>query len=118
MSVTLNLHQLMQAHNISAYRLERELEGQVSRNTIYSATRAKGVKRVDLATLSKIIDVLSAVIGRPVTASELFTVTPEAHTLRRTAAGTHYTGDQETDDTLDDHPEILERIAVRAVRDI
>lgn len=113
MTVTFDLHRLMQAHDISAYRLERELEGQLNRNTVYAMTRQNGVKRIDLESLSKIVNVLSALLGRPVQAAELFTVDPEAHTLRRTAAGTHYTGDRETDEVLDDHPDILKRLARR-----
>lgn len=116
MTVSFDLHGLMQAHDISAYRLERELEGQLNRNTIYAMTRQSGVKRIDLESLSKIVNVLSALLGRPVQAAELFTVAPEPHTLRRTAAGTHYTGDRETDEILDDHPDILERLAASRAR--
>ncbi|WP_119355604.1 helix-turn-helix domain-containing protein [Meiothermus granaticius] len=48
------MRQIMRAHRLSAYRLERALEGVLSPSTVYRFV-SKKQKRVDLETLAWII---------------------------------------------------------------
>lgn len=111
MSVTLRLHEFLEANGISAYRLEQELKGQLTRNSVYALAKKDGVRRVDLDSLDKVVSVLNAVLGRSVSLTELFEVNPPVHELRRTASGHHYTGHKATDLTLDAYPDLDERLA-------
>lgn len=111
MSVTLNLHDFLQAHGITAYRLEKELEGRLNRNSIYALAKSGSVRRIDLDSLDKVLGVLSAILGRSVGLDELFDVQPNPHELRKSASGFQYTGDSATDDTLDAYTDLEERLA-------
>lgn len=111
MSVTLRLHEFLQDHNLSAYRLEKELEGQLARNSIYALAKPGGVKRLDLDSLSKVASVLSALLERPISLDELIAFDPPPHTLRRSASGFHYTGHPQTDRTLDAYSDLAARLA-------
>lgn len=112
MTVTLALHEFLAHHGLSAYRLEMELKGQLNRNSVYALAKPGGVTRVDLDTLGKVLPVLSALVRRPVQIGELFQVTEgPAHELRRSGAGLPYTGDRVTNEILDAHPDLLDRLA-------
>ncbi len=110
MSVTFTLPEFLKQHSVTAYRLERELKGQLSRNTVYDLCRPGSAKQIDLATLGKVVNVLSAILGRPVQPGELFAFTPEPHQLGPSASGLPYTGHLATDMVLDRVPDLQDRL--------
>lgn len=110
MTVTFTLSTFLKEHGITAYRLERELKGQLSRNTVYDLCRDGHTKQVDLATLGKVISVVSAILKRDVQPGELFRFTPEPHQLSPSASGLPYTGHLATDMVLDRVPDLQQRL--------
>ena len=80
-------------YNLTAYKLAQKTEGQVARGSIYALARGD-VKRLDLSTLSTIMDALEELTGESITFDDL---------LERSSA--------ETKAILEDHPDIKERIA-------
>lgn len=111
MSVTLSLHTLLREHGINPYRVARELKGELHQNTVYKATAPGGVARLDLETISLIVNVVSALIGRPVRADEILKVEPEPYELKRSRSGHHYTGHERTDSILDRFPNLDASVA-------
>ena len=89
----LTLNEYLEAHGLTAYKLAQKTEGQVARGSIYALARGD-VKRLDLGTLSTIMDALEALTGESVTFDDL---------LERSSA--------ETKTILEDHPDIKERVA-------
>ena len=92
-SVYLTLDEYLEMHDLTAYKLAQKVEGQVARGSIYALARGD-VKRLDLSTLSTVMDALEELTGTPVTFDDL---------LERSKA--------ETRAVLEDHPDIKERIA-------
>ena len=111
MTVTLSLDSLLRENGITPYRVARELKGKLHMNTVYKVTSPDGVVRLDLETLGLIVNVVSALLGRPVRADELLRVVPEPHELKRSKSGHHYTGHEATDEILDEVPDLDERLA-------
>ncbi|CAN5560272.1 hypothetical protein BH24DEI1_BH24DEI1_04150 [soil metagenome] len=109
MDIRITLGDYLDAHNLSAYRLAQETSGKVARGSIYALARGE-VKRVDLDTLGAVMETLERLTGEPVKFDDLLEAVgkPPAGI---SAAGVAYTGDPETDEVLDDHPDILERLA-------
>ena len=91
--IYLTLDEYLEEHDLTAYKLAQKVEGQVARGSIYALARGD-VKRLDLGTLSAVMDALEELTGTPVTFGDL---------LERSSA--------ETAAILEDHPDIKERIA-------
>lgn len=85
----LNLGQYLKDHDITAYRLVREVQGQVAPNTVYSLAR-KPAQRIDLDTVAKILQALERVRGQKVEITEMLEEQPESADLShlRLPAGT------------------------------
>ncbi|MEX2534932.1 MAG: hypothetical protein WD273_04950 [Trueperaceae bacterium] len=105
MRLRVKLGDYLSRHDISAYRLVREADSQLAKNTVYSYARG-GVKRVDLEVLGVIMEKLESITGEPVSIDDLLEkVSPGV-----SAAGVPYTGHRATDEILDEQPDVLERI--------
>lgn len=68
-------------------------------------------ERVDFDTLAAVLDGLNNLTGQRYTVGDLLEYTPAGEGERLTAAGIPATGDPETDAVLNDHPDILDRVA-------
>lgn len=112
-----SLDQYLRDHGLTAYRLVKETEGLVARGSIFAMARGDSVKRIDLENLNHVVAALSALTGEQVTVADLFTGEAEPVQLRQSAAGVPYVDDEETNDVLDDHPDILERLKRRRHRE-
>lgn len=69
--IRLKLRQYLDAHNLSAYRLVREVEG-ISPNTIYAY--AANRRKPTLHNLEKVLSALERLTGKPVSISDLLEV--------------------------------------------
>jgi DNA-binding Xre family transcriptional regulator len=76
-------------------------------NALYHGVR----DRVDVHQLASILDGLNTLTGEHYTVADLLKYTPGKQKPPLTAAGVPYTGDTETDAVLNDHPDILNRVA-------
>lgn len=72
--VRLSLDRYLAASGITTYRLMKQLEGRVSRGTVYSLAQGDA-KRLDLDSLAGILEGLEELTGRPVTPNDLLEVT-------------------------------------------
>lgn len=61
-TATWRVKSVLDAHNLSAYRLAQELSGKVSRNSVY-AIAAGTAKRADLETLGELVEALRNLTG-------------------------------------------------------
>lgn len=111
MGLRFSLDTFLREHGLTAYRLVKETEGLVARGSVFAMARGESVKRIDLENLEHILAALSALTGKSVQVGDLITGTAEPVELRRSAAGVPYTDDKETNEVLDDHPDILDRFA-------
>ncbi|MDR6330647.1 hypothetical protein [Deinococcus soli (ex Cha et al. 2016)] len=111
-----SLDQYLRDHGLTAYRLVKETEGKVARGSIFAMARGDSVKRIDLENLNHVMAALSALTGERVSPADLFTGEPDPVSLRQSAADVAYTDDEETNDVLDDHPDILERLKAHRER--
>ncbi|WP_407543725.1 helix-turn-helix transcriptional regulator (plasmid) [Deinococcus radiomollis] len=102
----LNLGGYLQRRNLTPYRLVKE--SGLAQATVYNMARVPA-QRVDLDTVSTLLKALERLTGEQVTMDDLLEETAVAESL--TAAGVPYTGDAETDAVLNDHPDILNRVA-------
>ena len=86
MQIRVSLDRYLERHNLSAYRLANELKGRVAQGSVYAMTRSKTVKRVDLKTLSGVLEALERITGEPVTPNDLLEIveesTPALETLK------------------------------------
>jgi len=110
MSLRFSLDTFLKEHGLSANRIVKETEGLVARGSVFAMARGENVKRIDMANLEHTLSALSALIGRQVQIGEIITGEAPVVSLRRSAAGPVYTDDAETNDVLDEHPDILERM--------
>lgn len=77
MLIRVSLDRYLERHNLSAYRLANELKGRVAQGSVYAMTRSKTVKRIDLETLSGVLQALERITGEPVTPNDLLEVLQE-----------------------------------------
>ena len=77
MLIRVSLDRYLERHNLSAYRLANELKGRVAQGSVYAMTRSKRVKRIDLETLSGVLQALERITGEPVTPNDLLEVLRE-----------------------------------------
>lgn len=77
MLIRVSLDRYLERHNLSAYRLANELKGRVAQGSVYAMTRSKTVKRIDLETLSGVLQALERITGEPVTPNDLLEVIEE-----------------------------------------
>jgi DNA-binding Xre family transcriptional regulator len=78
MNVRVSLDRYLKTKNLTAYRLAQETAGAVARGSIFAMARGAKVKRVDLETLSEIMQALHRITGETVTPNDLFEVIEEA----------------------------------------
>ncbi len=71
MVIQLNLGKYLKQHDISAYRLVQEARGQVAATTVYDLARGPA-ERVNLRTVSQLLEALSRVRGQKVAYTEIF----------------------------------------------
>lgn len=77
MLIRVSLDRYLERHNLSAYRLANELKGRVAQGSVYAMTRSKTVKRIDLETLSGVLQALERITSEPVTPNDLLEVLQE-----------------------------------------
>ena len=77
MQIRVSLDRYLERHNLSAYRLANELKGRVAQGSVYAMTRSKTVKRVDLETLSGVLEALERITGEPITPNDLLEIIQE-----------------------------------------
>lgn len=68
-------------------------------------------ERIDFETLAALLEGLNTLTGEAYTAADLLKYVPSDQQPALTAAGVPYTGDAETDAVLNEHPDILDRVA-------
>jgi DNA-binding Xre family transcriptional regulator len=93
MNIYVTLGEYLENHNLSAYRLAKQLEGKTAKGSVYALARGD-VRRIDLETLASIMQALEQLTGECVSFDDL---------LERS--------DLETAAIIDEHPDLLERIA-------
>ena len=71
-SVIWRLGPLLDQQGLSVYKLAQNLEGQVSRTTLYAIARGE-TKRVDCDTLAAVLDGLEALTGQHYEVGDLLT---------------------------------------------
>jgi hypothetical protein len=139
--IQIMLKPFIDRHNVTTYRLVQETKGLVAERTVYGLARGemtdarlttvaalitalrtltgKPVTVADLLEYQEPTDGLTsgpgpsgAVLGsRSGPDGPQATATPPTPPVPLTAAGVPYTGDAETDAVLNDHPDVLERVA-------
>ena len=70
------LDNILQTHNLTAYKLEQALRGRVSRNTVYRWAKEMP-QSLDLAALPHMLEALTRLTGQPVTPNDLLEVIEE-----------------------------------------
>ena len=65
MTLKLNLGSYLEQHNITAYRLVKEVEGRVAPNTVYALAR-RPAQRIDLTTVGVLMKALEQLTGKKV----------------------------------------------------
>ena len=70
------LNDILQANNLTAYKLEQAVRGNVSRNTIYRWAK-ETPQLLDLAALPHVMEALERLTGKVVTPNDLLEVLPE-----------------------------------------
>jgi DNA-binding Xre family transcriptional regulator len=68
-------------------------------------------ERIDFETLAALLEGLNTLTGETYTTADVLKYVPGDPQPALTAAGIPHTGDTETDAVLNEHPEILDRIA-------
>ncbi|MEF2279894.1 helix-turn-helix transcriptional regulator [Deinococcus sp. YIM 134068] len=111
MTLRFSLDTFLREHGLTAYRLVKETEGLVARGSVFAMARGESVKRVDLENLEHIMAALGALTGKTVQVGDLIAGSVEPAQVRRSAADVPYTDDEETNEVLNDHPDILERLS-------
>lgn len=100
------LPEYLNTHNLTRYALMQELGDGKGR----IAYKWKSLpERLDTEALTRVLDALEKLTGESVTIADILDYSDEPGE-RLTAAGVPYTGDPETDEVLNDFPDILERI--------
>lgn len=71
-----SLDRILSTRNVTTYRLMKQLEGRVSRGTVYSLASGN-VQRIDLETLAGIMAGLEELTGETITPNDLLEVVEE-----------------------------------------
>ena len=71
-----SLDRILSSRNLSTYRLMKQLEGRVSRGTVYSLASGN-VQRIDLETLAGIMAGLEELTGETITPNDLIEMVEE-----------------------------------------
>lgn len=108
MNVRVVLDDFLATRGISTNQLAKAAAGKAARGSIY-ALASGATTRVDLNTLGSVVEALEELTGERVNFDDLLERV-EAGAAGISRAGVPYTGDPETDEILDAHPDILERI--------
>jgi hypothetical protein len=77
MNVRVSLDRYLRQNNLTAYRLSKEVAGKAAQGSIYALARGEKVKRVDLETLSEVMQALMRLTGQTVTPNDLLEVIEE-----------------------------------------
>ncbi len=80
MNVRVSLDRYLQQNNLTAYRLSKEVDGKAAQGSVYALARGNKVKRVDLETLSQVMQALMRLTGQTVTPNDLLEVIEEPET--------------------------------------
>ncbi len=107
------LDTLLEREQVTVYALNQRLAEagrSVSRTTLYRLA-SEQPERIDLEVAGRVLWGLEQLTGKHFVVTDLLEYGAGDDVPRRlTAAGVPYTGDTETDEVLDDVPDILERI--------
>jgi len=71
MRIKVRLNRYLSDHQITPFRLARQLLGTVSQMTVYSLCKADEVQRIDLSTLAGVLHALRQITGEPVQIKDL-----------------------------------------------
>jgi hypothetical protein len=75
MKLSMRLGDYLQAHNLTAYKLEKAVSGVVSRNTVYKWAREKQAPdHIHTAQFVAVVQALTRLTGKPVTPNDLLEV--------------------------------------------
>ncbi len=77
MNVRVSLDRYLLQNKLTAYRLSKEVAGKAAQGSVYALARGEKVKRVDLETLSQVMQALTRLTGQPVTPNDLLEVIEE-----------------------------------------
>ena len=78
MRLNMRLGEYLQAHNLTAYKLEKAVSGVVSRNTVYKwARESEAPDHIHTAQFVAIMQALTRLTGQPVTPNDLLEVMEE-----------------------------------------
>lgn len=75
------LHDYLQAHGLTVYKLTQAAKGKLSANGIYKL--ARGTSTVQLETLSALIEALQSLTGQAVSVADLLEYDPEGTPQQR-----------------------------------
>ena len=73
----MSLDRYLARHNLTTYRLAKEIESEVARSSVYDLARGDDVRRVDLKTLNAVLIGLEKLTGQQVTPNDLIEVVDE-----------------------------------------
>lgn len=71
MRLRLSLDRFLATHSLTPYRLFKEVEGKLAKSSVYDLVRGDEVKRVDLSTLSAVLEGLMSLTGERLTPNDL-----------------------------------------------
>jgi hypothetical protein len=118
MEIQFKLKNFLEANQVTPYALAQKMG--TAHPTIYRLLRSTTPRQYSADMLAGVIAALRTLTGKPVSIADLLEYKEEEAATNAvsadnnqplTAAGVPYTGDQETDEILNSHPDILERIA-------
>ncbi len=74
MSIRFSLDRFLERHDITRYRLAKELEGEVGHTTVYYLARGEEVQRLDLKSLEAVVKGLERLLGEQVPLTRLIEI--------------------------------------------
>ncbi|CAN5857427.1 hypothetical protein BH24DEI2_BH24DEI2_18380 [soil metagenome] len=77
MSIRFSLDRFLERHDITRYRLAKELEGEVGHTTVYYLARGEEVQRLDLKSLEAVLKGLERLLGERVALESLIEIDAE-----------------------------------------
>ena len=74
MAIRFSLDRFLERHNLTRYRLAKELEGEIGHTTVYYLARGEEVQRIDLKSLEAVVKGLARLTGERVALEDLIEI--------------------------------------------
>ena len=74
MAIRFSLDRFLERHNLTRYRLAKEVEGEIGHATVYYLARGEEVQRIDLKSLEAVVKGLARLTGEPVALESLIEI--------------------------------------------